>query len=195
MTTRGDSTRGKILEAAIDLFHEYGYNGTSVQDIVSKAKVPKGSFYNHFKSKEELAIAASDAFYPMLLSFLEVENTSSPISRLRKYFRLILKQMQRYDYLRGCMVGTFALEFTDATPALRKRVSEHLHEATDRVSLVVSQAQKAGEIEPSLPTAELSRFLLNSLYGAILRTRTDRSEQPMKLLAQFALDPFLIKKH
>jgi TetR/AcrR family transcriptional repressor of nem operon len=60
---RGDLTREKILKAAGALFHEFGYNGTSVQDIVRKAEVPKGSFYNYFKSKEELAIAASDLLY------------------------------------------------------------------------------------------------------------------------------------
>ncbi len=65
---RGDLTREKILKAAVALFHEFGYNGTSVQDIVREADVPKGSFYNYFKSKEELAIAASDVFYPYALA-------------------------------------------------------------------------------------------------------------------------------
>jgi AcrR family transcriptional regulator len=67
---RGDSTQEKLLKAAINLFHEFGYNGTSVQDIVSAAKVPKGSFYNYFKSNEALAIAASDIFYPYARSAL-----------------------------------------------------------------------------------------------------------------------------
>jgi TetR/AcrR family transcriptional regulator, transcriptional repressor for nem operon len=191
---RGDSTREKILKAAAGLFHEFGYNGTSVQDIVSKANVPKGSFYNYFKSKEELAIAASDAFYPYALAFLDLENTSSPVSRLRKYFQLTLKEIKRYEYVRGCLVGNFASEITNATPALKKRITQHLDEATRRIAVVVSQAQVAGEMDPGLPTMDLSRFILNSLYGAIFRSKTDRTERPMKLLQQFALDPFVIKK-
>ena len=191
---RGDATREKLLKAAIGLFHEFGYNGTSVQDIVSAAKIPKGSFYNHFRSKEELAIAASDVFYPYALEFLRLENTSSPVTRLRKYLRLTLKEMQRYGYVRGCLVGNFASEITNATPALKKRVSELLDEATRRIAVVVSQAQEAGELDPAVRTLHLSRFLLNSLYGAIFRSKTDRSERPMRLLQQFALDPFVIKK-
>jgi TetR/AcrR family transcriptional regulator, transcriptional repressor for nem operon len=191
---RGDATREKLLKAAIGLFHEFGYNGTSVQDIVSAAKIPKGSFYNHFRSKEELAIAASDVFYPYALEFLRLENTSSPVARLRKYLRLTLKEMQRYGYVRGCLVGNFASEITNATPALKKRVSELLDEATRRIAVVVSQAQEAGELDPAVRTLDLSRFLLNSLYGAIFRSKTDRSERPMRLLQQFALDPFVIKK-
>ncbi len=191
---RGDATREKLLKAAIGLFHEFGYNGTSVQDIVSAAKIPKGSFYNHFRSKEELAIAASDVFYPYALEFLQLENTSSPVIRLRKYLRRTLKEMQRYGYVRGCLVGNFASEITNATPALKKRVSELLDEATRRIAVVVSQAQEAGELDPAVRTLDLSRFILNSLYGAIFRSKTDRSERPMRLLQQFALDPFVIKK-
>jgi TetR/AcrR family transcriptional repressor of nem operon len=191
---RGDLTREKILQAAGALFHEFGYNGTSVQDIVRKAGVPKGSFYNYFKSKEELAIAASDVFYPYALAFLDLQNTSSPVTRLRKYFQLTLKEMQRYEYVRGCLVGNFASEITNATPALKKRVTEHLDEATRRIAVVVSQAQEMGEINPEVSTMDLSRFILNSLYGAIFRSKTDRTERPMKLLQKFALDPFVIKK-
>src|ERR1700739_3174292 len=123
---RGDATREKLLKAAIGLFHEFGYNGTSVEDIVSAARVPKGSFYNHFKSKEELAIAASDVFYPYALEFLQLENTSSPVTRLRQYLRRTLKEMQRYGYVRGCLIGNFAQKITNATPAFRKLVSNFL---------------------------------------------------------------------
>jgi TetR/AcrR family transcriptional repressor of nem operon len=191
---RGALTREKILKAAVALFHEFGYNGTSVQDIVRKADVPKGSFYNYFKSKEELAVAASDVFYPDALALLDLENTSSPVGRLRKYFRLTLKEMQRYEYVRGCLVGNFASEITNATPVLKKRITEHLDEATRRIAAVVSQAQEIGEINPGVSAMDLSRFILNSLYGAIFRSKTDRTERPMKLLQQFALDPFVIKK-
>ena len=49
------NTRQAILEAGTKLFIERGFNGCSVQDVTGGAGVPKGSFYNHFKSKETLA--------------------------------------------------------------------------------------------------------------------------------------------
>ena len=49
------NTRNAILEAGTKPFIERGYNACSVQDITDAAGVPKGSFYNHFKSKEALA--------------------------------------------------------------------------------------------------------------------------------------------
>lgn len=91
-------------------------------------------------------------------------------------------------------MGNFASEITNATPALKKRVTELLDEATRRIAVVVLQAQEMGEIDPNVPTMSLSRFILNSLYGAIFRSKTDRTRRPMNLLEQFALDIFVVKK-
>ena len=50
------NVREKIVDAALHLFHTRGYNGSGVNDIVVSAGVPKGSFYNHFASKEALGL-------------------------------------------------------------------------------------------------------------------------------------------
>jgi hypothetical protein len=138
------------------------------------------------------AIAASDVFYSFLLSHLKLENTLSPVRRLRSFFRYIAREMLRYEYSRGCLVGNFASEITNATPAIKSRISEHLDEATRRIAVVITQAQRAGEMDATLPTLDLSRFILDSLYGAIFRSKTDRTERRMKLVERFAFVPFII---
>jgi hypothetical protein len=65
---------------------------------------------------------------------------TSPVARLRKYFRLTLNEMRRYGYVRDCLVGNFASESTNATPVLKERVTELLDEATRRIAVVVLQA-------------------------------------------------------
>src|SRR5579859_3093885 len=52
------SLREEIVEAALEQFHAYGFNAAGVKDITDSAGVPKGSFYNHFDSKEALAVVA-----------------------------------------------------------------------------------------------------------------------------------------
>ena len=152
--TERTTTRDGLIQAALHLFHERGYNAASIQDIVSEAGVPKGNF---FDCKEALAIEVSDVFYPRLGSMLVLEGSTSPSRRLRQYFHAILKELQRFDYLRGCLVGNFASEITDATPALKKRVAEHLDEAARRMSVVVEQGQKAGEITSDVAAMDLAR--------------------------------------
>ena len=52
------SKREEIAQAALRQFREYGFNATGVSDITAAAGAPKGSFYNHFTSKEECALEA-----------------------------------------------------------------------------------------------------------------------------------------
>jgi TetR/AcrR family transcriptional repressor of nem operon len=49
------SNREKILTEGLRVVHERGFAGASVRDIVEAAKVPQGSFTNHFASKEAFA--------------------------------------------------------------------------------------------------------------------------------------------
>ena len=53
-----ESVKDEIVTAAVETLHRKGFNGTSVQDITDAAGAPKGSFYNHFESKEALAAEA-----------------------------------------------------------------------------------------------------------------------------------------
>ena len=52
------NVREQLLSAGLDTLHRRGFNATSVQDITEAAGVPKGSFYNHFESKEALGAEA-----------------------------------------------------------------------------------------------------------------------------------------
>lgn len=60
MQQRSEETRTKIIEAAIKLFSNRGYNAASVDDICAEAGISKGAFYHHFKSKQELFLALLD---------------------------------------------------------------------------------------------------------------------------------------
>jgi TetR/AcrR family transcriptional repressor of nem operon len=83
------STKEQIVTAAVETLHMKGFNATSVEDITNAAKVPKGSFYNHFKSKEDLAIEALDRYWQNMqtsLGFLSDEKRP-PVARLKRHFR------------------------------------------------------------------------------------------------------------
>ena len=60
MQQRSEETRSRILEAAIKLFSNHGYNKASVDDICKEAGISKGAFYHHFKSKQALFLALLD---------------------------------------------------------------------------------------------------------------------------------------
>ena len=62
MQQRSEETRARIVESAIKLFSNRGYNAASVDDICEEAGISKGAFYHHFESKQALFLALLDGW-------------------------------------------------------------------------------------------------------------------------------------
>src|SRR6266567_3509308 len=58
--SKGEQTKERILERAAQLFNQQGYFGSSLSDIMHETGLEKGGIYNHFASKEQLALEAFD---------------------------------------------------------------------------------------------------------------------------------------
>src|SRR4029079_18820416 len=119
------NVREKIVDAGVKVLIEKGFNGSGVQDITDAAQVPKGSFYNHFESKEALGAAALDQYWQLIERGLEVLSNEKipPLERLRLYFQSLADLMQSWDYYRGCMVGNFSAELADHSRLIRDRLA------------------------------------------------------------------------
>lgn len=77
LTTKGKRSKQKIIDAALTIFNEKGYQSTTIQDICKIANIAVGTFYHHFISKEALLMAMSDEINTSLLNFYDlVEKTS-----------------------------------------------------------------------------------------------------------------------
>jgi TetR/AcrR family transcriptional regulator, fatty acid metabolism regulator protein len=61
-----ETTRGRILDAALDVFSDKGYHDASVDQIVEQSQTSKGSVYFHFPNKQELFLALVDKFADLL---------------------------------------------------------------------------------------------------------------------------------
>jgi AcrR family transcriptional regulator len=79
-----------IIKEAVNLFATKGYHTTSVQEIAERCHIAKGSFYNYFKSKEELLLSCFQSGFDMSAAIIsEIENDSSLNSR-EKFSKKIL---------------------------------------------------------------------------------------------------------
>src|SRR5215831_9993562 len=63
---KGEETRERILAHSAQLFNRQGYFGTSLTDLMRETGLEKGGIYNHFSSKEQLALEAFDFAYKMV---------------------------------------------------------------------------------------------------------------------------------
>jgi TetR/AcrR family transcriptional repressor of nem operon len=175
-------TREKLIESGIQAIHASGYGGTSIQNIVEMADVPKGSFYNFFPSKETFAAEVIDAYsnrgQERLRSFL-LDQRIAPRARLEAYFDDRIQAFRAAQYVRGCLMGNFSAEAADQSELIRERLTKHFDAWCDLLKACIAQAQKQGEISDQFPASLLAKFLLNSWEGALLRMRAEKSDAPL----------------
>lgn len=93
----------RILEKTFTLFHKQGYNATGINQIIEEAKVAKASFYQHFKSKEDLCVAFLEKrhsfWFDELLKF--TSNTEDSNAKVLASFDFLVF-MNKNENFRGC---------------------------------------------------------------------------------------------
>ncbi|MCK2215791.1 TetR/AcrR family transcriptional regulator [Actinomadura sp. ATCC 31491] len=178
------SVKSRLVDSAEDVFRRQGFGGASVQDITTAAGVPKGSFYNHFPSKQALAVEIVRRYARGTdFSALAAGDGSSCAERLRRHFLAQAERTRATGVEFGCLLATFAGECASAGEPVRAAVREILDSWTAAVAATVAEGQESGELTASRPAGELAAFLIDSFEGATLRAKAtgDQSAVPVQL--------------
>lgn len=168
------NVREQLMEAGLRTLHSQGFNGCAVQDITQAAGVPKGSFYNHFESKEALALAALEMFWvngtarraPL------ADASIDPVERLRLHFKKLSAALAMIKYERGCMIGNFSSEMS-ANTEFRERLAKIYADWSLALERCIEDAKSAGKLKAQIPPKALAAFLVNSWEGAVLRSKVE----------------------
>ena len=185
--------REKLLTAALEALHKSGFNATGVQDITDAAKVPKGSFYNHFESKDALGVEVVKRYAakgeerrgPL------VGGQGAPLARLRAYFKSLNQLGPAAGFSRGCLIGNFSAELSSQSADIRAALDEVLTDWTKDIAQVIAEAQKAGDVSRDIPATMLAAFLLNAWEGAVLRSRVEKNSAPLDVFMSVTFNKIL----
>lgn len=176
-------TSHKLIRTGLVYLTEKGYSATALDEILTSAEVPKGSFYNLFTSKEAFGLRLIDAYHGYFIDKLEraLRNPSfTPLNRLRSFTRDAESGMARHEFRRGCLVGNLGQEMGAVPETFRNRLIDVLEDWQRRTADCLRLAQTAGEISPSLDPDALSRFFWTGWEGAVLRAKMERSPLPLR---------------
>lgn len=185
------NTRDAILGSGMKLFTERGFSGCSVQDITDAAGVPKGSFYNHFKSKEALAAEIITEYGKGTTDRSILTNLEVPaITRLKEHFAALNKYFSRCND--GCLVGKFMAEVSGNTPQIRARLLSVLKVWGGQIAAAIRDGQEQGSIRKDLKADDLAAFLIDSYEGAILRTRVEESPRALKYFIKVVFSSIVV---
>lgn len=174
------NVREELIEAGLQTVYLQGFNGCSVQDITEAAGVPKGSFYNHFESKEALALAALERFwdYGTKRRAVLTDISLDPVERLRKHFQLLSDAIIKAKFERGCLIGNFSAEMANFKD-FRVRLGEIYATWTGMIAACVEEASKAGRLSQKVPHSVVASFLVSSWEGAVLRAKVEHNRSAL----------------
>jgi TetR/AcrR family transcriptional repressor of nem operon len=188
-------TRRTILEAGIRSVLKKGYDQSGLAEILREAKVPKGSFYYYFASKEDFGLALIEHW---LENYNEAEaslhdQALSPLTRVRRFFEARCRLYKRLKREYGAVVGMLLLEMATHNETFRRRVEKVLAGWQEQLTRCLVEAQRAGEIDPNRDARTLAEFCLISWEGAIQRARTIQNTAPLDVFFRVIFESFLVK--
>jgi len=156
MTETQHESKTKFLDAALHVIRAKGYSATRIEDVCETAGLTKGSFFHHFKSKEDLALAAAEHWSTVTsgaFASAPYRSLADPLDRVLAYvdFRKAILRGELPDFT--CLAGTMVQEVYDTHPAIREACDKSI---SDHAAVV--EAETPQPVEPAaLPAAAVPR--------------------------------------
>lgn len=174
---------GHLVEKGMEILWAKGYNGTSVNDIVKAAGVPKGSFYFYFESKEDFAVKAIEAYfeaqYPRALKILQKQELS-PRQRLLDFYEYrctILKE--EFNCKMGCLACNIGNEMAEYSEKIRQIIIMKESILKADITKTVKEAQELGEISKSISAEDIVAFFEDAGKGAMISMKEMKDCYPI----------------
>lgn len=172
-------SKGKLIAATIELMAARGYESTSVQEILDAAQVTKSNFYYHFKSKEELCLAALDVmkagFFKTVMEPILLNTDLSPCMRFKALFDMFLTKMELEQCQRGCPFTNLAAETSDFYPEFRESLANFHDRKAKFIEDCFREGVEKGEFRDDISPAEASKMMIALANGSLTLAKTYKS--------------------
>jgi TetR/AcrR family transcriptional regulator, transcriptional repressor for nem operon len=171
MSDSHHESKTALIDAAIAVIRTKGYTATRIEDICHAAELTKGSFFHHFKSKEDLAVAAADRWASesgSLFASAAYQELPHPVDRLLGYIEF------RKALLKGplpeitCLAGTMIQEVYETHPAIRDACEKSISEHIDALKPDIEEAVRMYCVDPPFSAESLALYFQAVLQGGFV---------------------------
>lgn len=171
MARAPNDSKTKLLDAALTVIRTKGYAATTVDDICAAAGLTKGSFFHHFKSKDDLAIAAADHWSDTTGAFFEAapyHAHADALDRVLGYidFRKAIIQGTIPEF--SCLVGTMVQETYDTHPSIRDACERSISGHAAKVETDIAEAMRKHRMKAKWSAENLALHTQAVLQGAFI---------------------------
>jgi TetR/AcrR family transcriptional repressor of nem operon len=176
-------SQDKLLDAALHVIRTKGYASTTVDDICLHAGVTKGSFFHHFKSKDDLALAAVAHWKAMTEGFFAAapyHQPTDPLARLLGYldFRAAMLTGELPDYT--CLLGTLVQETYDTHPHIRAACDQALSSHIAVLALDVEAAKQLYVSDAPWTSESVGTLIQAVLQGSFIFAKAKQGPQVIR---------------
>ncbi len=181
------ATKQRLLDAGMALLLEHGYNDLGIQAVLTDTGVPRGSFYHHFRDKEDFALQVIDQYMRGVHEGLDAclsDGAHPPLQRVRRFFEMTRKSYRSEGYL-GCLLGGLGQELSGVNESFRHKIEWCFTQIAERLSVCLEAAQRDGELPAQADPREMANRLVDCWEGAALRSRLLRDPAPLDAMLDF----------
>ena len=181
------STKQRLIDAGLRMLLEHGYNSLGIQALLTATKTPKGSFYHHFKDKEDFALKVIDVYIAEVHASLDAclqDQERPPLARVRHFFELTQQKYKEDGYM-GCLMGGLGQELSGASEVFRRKIEWCFSSIAERVAACLDEARQRGEIPAGCDVQQMADLLVDGWEGATLRSRLRRNPTSLNAMLDF----------
>ncbi|RXJ65527.1 TetR family transcriptional regulator [Halarcobacter ebronensis] len=170
-----NETREKLIDVAYEEIYEFGYYATSVDKILKKANMNKGSMYHFFKSKKELGLAVINERIKKYTSDKYTKLTECEKNIIDELLKLLRKR-DSFDFKLGCKINNLVQELSPKDDDFKKALEQVYLLFESLIEKTLENAVKAGEIEYE-DTRKLAIYVVASIEGCLITAKKSQDGQ------------------
>ena len=174
------ATKRKLVETALELIKERGFDAVNVDEITRKANVAKGTFYTYFKRKQDIMREISRLPFADIQSELAEMAKADVLEKLAHYFRRFMERVE-YGGIQICREWVRTV-LTPNAPADGKKWFYDIEMLTD----ILNDAVQSKELSEQTPVDLLARVVISELYGMMVGwCMSDGAFEPLEWVDKF----------
>ena len=158
-----------------------GYHGCSLQDIMDATKLKKGGIYNYFSNKDEIAYAAFDYSFNLILdrfteALAKAKSSKEKLYAILDVFASFYKEPVSEG---GCPIFNTAVDSNGTHPELTEKAREAVNTLKRYIEIKIDEGKESGEFKQETKSEELSSLIILTTEGALIMSRVNNDAAPV----------------
>jgi TetR/AcrR family transcriptional repressor of nem operon len=166
---------------------KHGYHDLGIQAVLAATGIPKGSFYHHFRDKEDFGLQVIGQYMGQVHEGLDTclgDQSRPPVERIRGFFELTQESYRQEGYM-GCLLGGLGQELSGVSEVFRRRIEECLSAIQARIASCLDEARRREDIPAESDPERMASLLVDCWEGAALRSRLRGDAAPLTAMLDF----------